>query len=240
MVKCVSVLGSTGSVGRQSLDIISRMPDVKVSALTAGSSVELMAQQCRQFLPRLAVMATEEAAEKLKTARTMQVDLRSQSEATFDGTSNIRLGVTGILPSANGGTGNTAGIAPSATKLATAQNIWVDLESILTTESFDGTKAVHLGVLGVLPIISGGTGARAAKGAAYNLFGDETNMSESTTDVKDDNLIVFRYTNPSSENGVFTYKKASTIWTWLQSKLSSSNLKVNTLTLGSTAGEAGV
>lgn len=178
------------------------------------------------------------AAEKLKTAHTMQVDLGSQSEATFDGTSNIRLGVTGILPPANGGTGNTAGIAPSAMKLATAQNIWVDLESILTTESFDGTKAVNLGVLGVLPIISGGTGARAAKGAAYNLFGDETNMSESTTDVKDDNLIVFRYTNPSSENGVFTYKKASTIWTWLQSKLSSSNLKVNTLTLGSTAGEA--
>ena len=66
MVKYVSILGSTGSIGRQSLDIISRMPDVKVVALTAGSSVELMAQQCREFKPALAVMATEDAAAKLK------------------------------------------------------------------------------------------------------------------------------------------------------------------------------
>ena len=64
MVNCVSVLGSTGSIGRQSLDIISRLP-VRVAALTAGTSVEMMAQQCRQFQPALAVMATKEAAEKL-------------------------------------------------------------------------------------------------------------------------------------------------------------------------------
>ena len=65
MVKCVSILGSTGSIGRQSLDIISRLPEIRVAALTAGTSVELMAQQCRQFHPELAVMATQEAAEKL-------------------------------------------------------------------------------------------------------------------------------------------------------------------------------
>jgi len=65
MVKCVSILGSTGSIGRQSLDIVSRMP-VKVAALTAGTSVERMAQQCRQFLPELAVMATQEAAQALQ------------------------------------------------------------------------------------------------------------------------------------------------------------------------------
>ena len=64
MVKCVSVLGSTGSIGRQSLDIISRLP-IRVAALTAGSSVEMMAQQCREFSPKLAVMATEEAAKAL-------------------------------------------------------------------------------------------------------------------------------------------------------------------------------
>ena len=68
MVKNVSVLGSTGSIGRQSLDIISRLPEIQVVALTAGSSVELMAQQCREFNPRLAVMATEEAANQLREA----------------------------------------------------------------------------------------------------------------------------------------------------------------------------
>ena len=65
MVNYVSILGSTGSIGRQSLDIISRLPQIKVAALTAGASVERMAQQCRQFQPELAVMATEEAAKAL-------------------------------------------------------------------------------------------------------------------------------------------------------------------------------
>ena len=66
MVKCVSILGSTGSIGRQSLDIISRMEDVKVAALTAGTNAELMYLQCCRYHPELAVMATQEAALELK------------------------------------------------------------------------------------------------------------------------------------------------------------------------------
>jgi 1-deoxy-D-xylulose-5-phosphate reductoisomerase len=65
MVKCVSILGSTGSIGRQSLDIIQGL-DVQVVALTAGTNVERMAEQCRQFRPSLAVMSTREAAEALE------------------------------------------------------------------------------------------------------------------------------------------------------------------------------
>lgn len=65
MVKCVSILGSTGAIGRQSLDVISRMPDISVAALTAGTNVLLMAEQCRTFRPKLAVMATKDAMEAL-------------------------------------------------------------------------------------------------------------------------------------------------------------------------------
>ena len=65
MVKNVSILGSTGSIGRQSLDIIKHL-GLQVSALTAGTSVDRMAQQCREFSPKLAVMATREAAEALQ------------------------------------------------------------------------------------------------------------------------------------------------------------------------------
>ena len=65
MVNFVSILGSTGSIGRQTLDVISRMP-IRVAALTAGESVERMAQQCRQFHPELAVMATQDAAQRLQ------------------------------------------------------------------------------------------------------------------------------------------------------------------------------
>ena len=65
MINCVSILGSTGSIGRQSLDIITHLPQVRVAALTAGTSVERMEEQCREFLPQLAVMATKEAADAL-------------------------------------------------------------------------------------------------------------------------------------------------------------------------------
>lgn len=65
MVKCVSILGSTGSIGRQTLDVISRLPGIRVGALTAGKSVERMEAQCRVFHPQLAVMATPEAAQAL-------------------------------------------------------------------------------------------------------------------------------------------------------------------------------
>ncbi len=65
MTKNVSILGSTGSIGRQTLEVVEQLP-IRVVAMTAGTNVELMAQQCRKFRPELAVMATEEAANKLK------------------------------------------------------------------------------------------------------------------------------------------------------------------------------
>ena len=65
MKNCISILGSTGSIGRQSLDIIKHL-GLSVAALTAGSSVERMAQQCREFLPKLAVMAGYEDAMALQ------------------------------------------------------------------------------------------------------------------------------------------------------------------------------
>ena len=70
MVKCVSILGSTGSIGRQSLDVIENLKEIQVAALTAGTNVQLMAQQCRRFHPQLAVMATREAAQELQAALT--------------------------------------------------------------------------------------------------------------------------------------------------------------------------
>lgn len=74
MVSCVSILGSTGSIGRQSLDIVDHL-GIPVAALTAGSRVEQMAQQCRKYRPKLAVMATQEAAEAL-SALLQDLDIR--------------------------------------------------------------------------------------------------------------------------------------------------------------------
>ena len=65
MMQCVSILGSTGSIGRQTLDIIDNL-NISVAALTAGTSVQRMAEQCRKYRPTLVVMATEAAAAELQ------------------------------------------------------------------------------------------------------------------------------------------------------------------------------
>lgn len=65
-MKKIAILGSTGSIGTQTLDIVRYNPDLKVTALAAGSSVALMEKQVREFGPRLAVMWNEEAAAQLK------------------------------------------------------------------------------------------------------------------------------------------------------------------------------
>ena len=64
MSKTISILGSTGSIGRQALDVAEQM-GLRVAALTAHSSVERMEEQVRQFQPRLAVLTDEAAAKDL-------------------------------------------------------------------------------------------------------------------------------------------------------------------------------
>ena len=71
MKKTLTILGSTGSVGTSTLDVVSRHPDrFEVFALTAATQVDLMLQQCAQFRPRFAVMASAPhaalLAEKIK------------------------------------------------------------------------------------------------------------------------------------------------------------------------------
>ena len=63
--RTISLMGSTGSIGRQSLDVIAAC-GMDVAALTANSNVDLMEQQVRQFQPKLAVMMDEKAAADLK------------------------------------------------------------------------------------------------------------------------------------------------------------------------------
>lgn len=71
MAKKLSILGSTGSIGRQSLDVIAAssvdgVGGMEVVALTANSNIDLLEQQCRQFRPKLAVLMQEADAETLR------------------------------------------------------------------------------------------------------------------------------------------------------------------------------
>ena len=63
----VAVLGSTGSIGVSTLEVVSRHPDrFEIVGLSAHQRVDLLLQQCRQFKPRVAVLPTEAAAGRLR------------------------------------------------------------------------------------------------------------------------------------------------------------------------------
>ncbi|MDO9606513.1 MAG: 1-deoxy-D-xylulose-5-phosphate reductoisomerase [Hydrogenophaga sp.] len=66
-VQSVTILGSTGSIGTSTLDVLARHPErYKVFALTAATQVELMLAQCQQFSPRFAVMSSPKHAQQLQ------------------------------------------------------------------------------------------------------------------------------------------------------------------------------
>mgnify|MGYP000487608180 FL=1 len=65
MTKTITILGSTGSIGRQTLSVADEL-GLRVAALTAERNVALLEAQCRQYRPELAVLMDEAAAEELK------------------------------------------------------------------------------------------------------------------------------------------------------------------------------
>ena len=87
MKRTISILGSTGSIGRQSLDVIAAC-GMKVAALTANSSVELLEQQVRQFKPELAVLMDRDAAQQL-------------SERIADTDTRVSWGMEGLIEAAS-------------------------------------------------------------------------------------------------------------------------------------------
>ena len=66
-MKNVSILGSTGSIGTQTLDVIRRNADINVVALAAGTRVSDLAEQVREFKPQLVCIGKEELVPELKT-----------------------------------------------------------------------------------------------------------------------------------------------------------------------------
>ena len=65
-LKNISVLGSTGSIGTQTLDVVRKNNDIKVVALSAGNNVELLEQQVREFRPSFVSMADDKALAELR------------------------------------------------------------------------------------------------------------------------------------------------------------------------------
>lgn len=81
-MKKIGILGSTGSIGTQTLEVVEQNGDLQVTALAAGSNVRLMEQQIRKFRPALACMGDEEKAGEL---RDLTKDLNVRITAGMDG-----------------------------------------------------------------------------------------------------------------------------------------------------------
>ena len=104
--RCISLLGSTGSIGRQSLDVIAAC-GMRVAALTANRDVEQMEKQCRRFQPELAMMMDPEAAASLRlrladtpirVAEGMEGLLEAASLEAADTVLTAVVGIVGLRP----------------------------------------------------------------------------------------------------------------------------------------------
>ncbi|MBQ6807201.1 MAG: 1-deoxy-D-xylulose-5-phosphate reductoisomerase [Lachnospiraceae bacterium] len=81
-MKKIAILGSTGSIGTQTLEIVRNNPDLKVVAMAAGTNVALMEEQIREFKPKKVAMWSEQAANDLRTRIT---DLNVEVAYGMDG-----------------------------------------------------------------------------------------------------------------------------------------------------------
>ena len=74
-MKKIAILGSTGSIGRQTLDVVREQKDIEVAALCARNSVDLIESQIREFNPKTAVLWDEDAAADLRI-RVRDLDIK--------------------------------------------------------------------------------------------------------------------------------------------------------------------
>ena len=99
-MKKIAVLGSTGSIGRQTLDVVRSHPELfHISVLAANSSDELLEQQIREFQPELAVLADEAAYARLKERYSGPTQLAGGRQAFIDAAAvdDVQLVVTAMM-----------------------------------------------------------------------------------------------------------------------------------------------
>lgn len=128
-MKNIAILGSTGSIGTQTLDIVREYKDLlKVTALAAGSNIELLEKQTREFLPDIVCVYNEEKAKLLKD------NLKDLSV-------NVVTGMDGLISCATGQSTDTVvtamvgmiGIQPTIEAIKSGKNIALANKETLVT-----------------------------------------------------------------------------------------------------------
>lgn len=151
-VQTITVLGSTGSIGTNTLDVIARHPDrYKVFALTASTQVDLILAQCQAFAPRFAVMASEPHARLLADrvkAEGLLVEVLSGERALCDVSSDPSVNM--VMASIVG----AAGLAPSLAAARAGKKLLLANKEALVVGGDFFMQAVSTGGATLLPIDS--------------------------------------------------------------------------------------
>lgn len=148
-MKKLAVLGSTGSIGTQTLEVVRNNGDIQVTALAVGSSVDALEAQIREFKPSLAVMWNEEKAKEL-AVRVADMNVRVLSgmdglieAATADNVDIVVTAVVGMI-----------GIRPTIAAIKAGKDIALaNKETLVTAGHLIMPLAKEMGVK-ILPVDS--------------------------------------------------------------------------------------
>lgn len=148
MTENISILGSTGSIGTQTLDVVRKL-NLKVSALTAASNTKIMEQQIREFKPKLAVMFNQQAAKDLK-------------EKIADTSTKVSYGMDGLIEAAVIGSADTVlnsvvgmvGLQPTLSAINAKKNIALANKETLVTGGKLVMEAVKRNNVNMYPVDS--------------------------------------------------------------------------------------
>lgn len=138
-MKNIGILGSTGSIGTQTLEIVRKEKDLRVVSLAAGRNVELMEEQVREFMPVTAAMWSEEAAADLRVRlKDLPVKVVSGMEGLLEVSTveKMQVLVTGIV--------GMIGIRPTIAAIEAGKDIALANKETLVT-------AGHI----IMPLASG-------------------------------------------------------------------------------------
>lgn len=148
MTRCLSILGSTGSIGRQSLEVMAAL-GLSVGALSAQRSVKLLEEQARAYHPRLAVLTDETAARDLSVRLAdTSVKVLSGPEglieaATLEGVDTVLTAVVG-----------SAGLEPTLAAIAAGKDIALANKETLVCAGALVTRAAREKGVRLLPVDS--------------------------------------------------------------------------------------
>ena len=145
----ISILGSTGSIGTQTLDVAREYKGIKVKAVTAHSNVDLIEAQAREFKPELAVLTDEKCAADLKikladtSTRVIGGKDGLMAAAAHEGAETVVTAVVGI-----------AGLEPTIEAIKAGKNIALANKETLVTGGHIVTELAKKHKAAILPVDS--------------------------------------------------------------------------------------